>query len=264
MISAEAIQKFADLARDGQAARVVDVPGDGRTAYVWAGGQMERITVDPPLRKHSINSLEDVIALATQWRGEGCPAIVWHGHAGDGGAVITVVRDQNQRDEWATLVLSYTDGFRCLAAMRQERRGLSQTGFIRMCRFDLGLVESQVTPFRQLGWSRAAEVKGTVRRGGESLGNEVKAVAAGIDQIPETIVVSLPVYRQKGVRSPVTIECAVELDVHEEAIYLMPAPQAMEIAEDVAHAYIHDCLYDALVPGEKDEQPGIPIYYGAP
>jgi len=261
MSLADAFNRLIGLAQEAQKAEVLQLAHDGRTAHVRIGSSLQPVELGPKLRQFTLNGLGDVIALALAWEQATGRTSVWHGESACSGASVTVIYDNDARDEWARMPLIYSPAFIALADLCRNAEGMTQAALIKKLRFDLGVeTPSQLEPFRRLDWMHSSTAQGVIERGHESMGNTVNAMAQGVDKIPTTLDVIAPVYRQRGADTMLIIQCCVELDVQHQRILVVPRPHQMEGAIDSAHAWIQRHLVEAFVEAGAE----IPVYYGVP
>lgn len=246
----ELIQKTAQVAVKPA---VLDVPGDGRTFLIFDGTKIECHTNPPPLRKHVVHSLNDLISYVTAdpVEGETKNPVVWHGESG----VIAVLNDAD-RLETVTFRLSYGEKFKVLQWLAREKPFFDQKEFIKLLRFRLGLDNTLVVAqFRKLQWEAGATINAQVNRGDARLGKNIIEKVEGVDQLPEELNVPSPVYAQSGERDEYLVRCGIEIDATNQVFQLIPLPDELPRVMDLAQASIHTRLEGALE---------CPVYYGVP
>jgi hypothetical protein len=260
MIPRDTLQLIQETAQAAKTPKLVDVPGDGRTAYVWDGAELREIAVKPPLRRHQVETLDDLVALAKAWAGDAdCPPIgspvAWHNRNR-----VTVVRDDAERREFATMELRFSKTLLRLADLEQDPRPMDQRQFVRLLRIELGLDTLLVAKFRKLDWQSGAATKGEVAHGRDRMGREIQAEVQGVEELPEEIDVRLAVYANPGERdeSIFLVRCAVEIDAANQRFTLTPLPDEIERVIDMAQASIRNRLEEGLA------EPEIAVYAGEP
>lgn len=232
----EALALIQETTRKADAAEFVDIPGDGRSCYVQLGGQITQFTVDPPCRHHLVHTLDDLIAAAELAAGD-APLTIWHGLS----EVVLILDDRDRRDR-VTLKLQFSRAYQTLHALDTEPRPLDQKTFVRTLRFDLGVDKADVAPWRRLEWKSTGSAVGEVEKGRDRMGRDIAAEAQGIQELPDSLLVQIPVYDQKGCRDAYPIRCDIEIDAPAQRIIFRPVPGEMQVLMDMAQASIHEAL----------------------
>lgn len=261
----ELLDGLVGLARDGAAPKPLDVP-DARTRFYLSGaGAVSSIKLEPPPRKHQVGTLADVIALANRFRedetagGDAIPGpVVWYGPD----KAVLVIDDNGHRIEQATLTLEDSQVFRTVEALAEQKPWLEQKAFIRLLRIDLAGSLPPVELLdrvRKVTFDNGQSVLGEVRRDRESLGRQItsKVAAENGAEIPEEVTLVVPVYSTPGERDRYPVRCAVEVDAMRGAFQLVPMPDEVERARNLAVESIAERL-----SGDLDS--GIPFYHGKP
>ncbi len=250
----ELIQKTAQKA---QKARLLpELSMDGRKAFVQHGDQIKEFDIAPPNRMHMVRSLVDLILFAR--RPENAAPVVWH----DASRVTLVVDDADRRD-LVCFPLTLSNRFEVLGRLAEKKPVMNQTQFVRLLRVELGLDNlATVAQFRKLDWQHTSEGSGEVQHGNNKMSKSVLAKVQGVADLPDELSIEVPVYQQAGERQVYVVRCAVEIDAVNQQLQLIPLPDEMERAVDLAQANIHERLTAAL--GAVDGQKGIPVYYGTP
>ena len=250
----ETLELIQATAVQAAAPKTIEIPGDGRTAFVQHGDLFERIEVPPALRRHQVHCLEDLIAYANQdWIRANPKPVVWHGERG-----VTVVLDDGDRRDLVEFPLTFSERFNVLTDLRAKRPLLDQRAFIRLLRIELGLDNLAVVgQFRKLDWALGDEGSANVAHGMERMGNQITARMQGVEELPDALDVAVPVYQQAGERDPYIVRCSVEIDVQNRRLQLIPLPDELERIVQLAQASIRERLDNELAEG-------IPTYYGEP
>lgn len=258
----ETLELIQETAQKAKAARLLDIPGDGRTAYMQLGGELQTVPIKPAPRNHRVCSLEDLIAFATRCRDDDTSnPVIWH--ADD--EVVLIIDDADRHDR-VTFSLTRSEPFEALWSLRNRTKpgALDLRLFIRLLRIVLGLDnQGVVDQFRKLEWKLQGDTSAEVRHAKESMGKSIMAEVQGVDDLPDELVVSVPVYRDVGERTPIDIACAIEIDARNQTLELMPLPGEVERAVQLAQADIEGRLLDTLQVDDSPE-PNVPVYYGSP
>ena len=263
MMLQEAIELIQQTAVKAAGAEIIPIDNDGRMEAVSIGGEIREIAVSPPLRKHIVHTLDDIINYVKtgsnhdhvdKYRPWHCPKhdpVVWHGEN-----TVTLILDDGNRRDSATFLLTKSDKFQTLGKLANEQPWLDQKSFIRLLRFHLGLDNVKVVaPFRRLQWETGAKVDSQVNRGDARIGKSIIETVEGVDQLPDEIDVPTPVYSESGEREEYLVRCDIEIDAANQRFQLVPLPDELVRIVDLAQASIRRRLESSLQ---------CPIYYGNP
>jgi len=247
----EAINRLAELACEGKMIAIVPGIDDPRKVYVDEGGQLKHVEIPPPLRNHTVGTLQDLIEYASRLGDDAAP-VIWH----YGNKVCLVIDDRDRRDV-VTFPLTTSAEFDAIQTSPHDT--LNQPQLIRLLRFKLGADAALIDKFRRLDWSHSTEGRAEVRHGKESLGKEITAKVEGVDELPDEIVVEIPLYEQQGEREEYEIHLGIEIDTVNQQFRVAAMPGQLRSAIDSHQDTIHSRLVRDLHT-KKD----IPIYYGSP
>ena len=252
---AEFIHSIASMARAASSTQIVRIPGM-RRLLVRSGDKVETIDLPPVRRRATFDSFSDVVNLSLD------KAVCPEPEIYVGEDSIFVFTDRNSRTEAVRMRLQVSHPF---AAMEALARSLTGSGFtpkalIRHLRFELPLpgFAPLLKSLAKVDFARRSDGKQTVSHGRESLGRQVEAVVQGVEQIPETVHVTCPVFANGGLRemSEAEIEVGVFIDVDKETIELRPIAGELEMAQRTAVGRIAAELRAAL--------PDVPVFTGEP
>ncbi len=247
----EALQFLGETFSKSQGAKLLSVPGNGRKAYVDQGGTVTPYDVTPPLREHRVNSVADLIAAAEKW--DTAP-VVWI----NGDAVVLITDDADRLDS-VTLRLSKSAAFAKLIALNQSPV-LDQQALIRVLRIDLqGTINRAdlLTAVRNIKFRVSDSGASNIQQGNESLGRTIEAEVTGAGDIPESVVVSCPVYSNPGERAlTFTVGCDLEIVPADKKFRFRPIPDEIERVTDAALQGIRDRIDEAL--------PDVATFFGSP
>jgi hypothetical protein len=221
---------------------------DPRTAFIQHGDEIKQFVVPPPVRRHTLHSLSDLIAYAQS--DAATKPVVWHGPDG-----VVLVMDDSDRRDLVTFPLTFSARYQRLRQLAADKPSFDQSRFVRLLRIELGLDNAAVvSKFRKLDWENGDKAAGRVQHGDMRLSKEVVAKVQGVDELPEEIRVPIPVYNQAGERQEYEMVCAVEIDTVNRAFQLIPLPDEIERVLDLAQDDIRKRL-----TGELET-----VYYGEP
>lgn len=247
--SREALELLLNTGQQAAKAELVDTH-DPREVVLLHGTDVTRLDVPPPVRQSVVHSLEALIELATKEAEMSVP-VVWHHNTG----VVLVLDDADRRDH-VFFPLDHSREFAELVDLNKEIVGLDQRSFVRMLRQTLGVPAAQIGPFRRIEWSVHKAAEGQVEHGNDRIGRDIQAQVGQATQLPEDMVLNVPVYEQLGERDRYQVRCDIEIDVAGERLALVPVAGEIRTVIDQAQASIHQRLDEGL--GD------VPVYYGQP
>lgn len=249
----DAIQLIQQTAQQAVGATLVKIPGDGRTAHLWANNELKPIAIEPEPRAHTLLCLDDLIEAAkAAYEPSEASVSLWHCTK-----QVQMLYDDDDRRDRATFPLSHGEQFQLLSKLDQSETPMRQKEFLRTLR-RLGVEKPIVNLFRKLDWETGAKARGDVTHGTERLGREVTAQVTGIEALPEDLTISIPVYRERGEQEPVAIRCDIEIDASQQVLAICPQAGEIDRAVDLAQWSIRKRLEDALA------DTSIAIHYGNP
>jgi hypothetical protein len=254
---AEALKYLTGLATIAAAPVKIEDGDNRRIRHVINGEVIERDLPAPP-RAHSVGCLADLIELANRFHAEESRLpVVWF----DAAAVVLVIDDDGHRLEHATMKLEVSDAFAKLTELRTSKTWHEQKDFVRLLRIDLaGTLEQTVLleRVRKLKFENGVITSSEVGRQKESLGREITSrVEAGQGELPEEVLLSVPIYKTLGETERHPVRCSVEVDPPMGRLRLMPLPDEIERVRYMAIGSIEDRLEEGL-------KEGLPAYYGRP
>lgn len=244
----EAFAYLFDSAREQQKAKLLEVPGDGRTAYVDQAGTLKEIKVSPPLRGHRVESVVDLVAAAKKWN---TAPVVWVSES-----CVVLITDDGDRRERVTMGLKLTDQFAFLV----DAQRFDQPEMIRALRVNLPGAEKRaelIAAIRSLKWRTSTSGTADLQHGNESLGKTVENEVTGAGTIPELVTVSTAVFSNPGEeKNEVTIGCDLEIDAPKQKFLFRPLPDELRAAKAKAVEDIRARIARDL--------PEVTVLYGTP
>ncbi len=269
-MTAEAIKAIQDKAVLAEEPHITN-SADGRSRMVVVNGEITTQGINPLPRDHVATSLEALIDYVARAAGLNVlpeherpedveessrpAAVVWH----DDNEVVAVLNDRDDGRDRVTLWLTLSRGMKAIMELDGNRIELPQKELIRLLRVELGVENAVVTPFRKIDWLSNATTKVDKQIRQETMGHEVNRQASGVDELPEEISVSIPVYDVAGEREPVTIRLVLEYG--DQVILCVPRPGDVQRAFDQAQKSIRDRLNRL----EQTLGPDVvPVYRGRP
>jgi hypothetical protein len=268
---ADALKFLAEQAIRGVKPEPVVLDDPDRKVFLVNGDVLE-VEVNPSPRRHTLGCLGDLIVLAKRFveiefphadtdsetvaRHEYLP-VVWY----DESRIVLVIDDDDHRAETATLKLELSDQFVRLRGLRDKPEWMDHKAFIRLLRIDFGrAIPATVLldKVRKVKLEAGQVVNSSVGRNKESLGREIQASVSGQDEIPEHVLVSIPIYKTPGETDRYEFLCAVEIDPTLATPFrLTPMPDEIERVTQFAVSSIADRLVAGLPSS-------VPAYLGSP
>ena len=227
---------------------------DDRNRRYQVGGQIQTVDIPPNPRNHLVYCLDDLISFVEHHadpEGHITPAI-WH-HTDR----VVAILDDDDRRERCGFPLEFSEPFQRLRELDVGAHKFRQREFVRFLDLILGVEKALVARFRRLDWRTQIAATGEVAPGRDRLGKEVNATVAGTAELPDDLLVNVPVYREKGETDPRVVRCRIETYPTDEVLTLRPVPGEIDAALDAAQMSIRQHLVEALGPDAR-------IYYGSP
>jgi hypothetical protein len=251
----EFIESISRLATEAVEPKTVAVPGDGRSQILRLGDKIELASVAPPVRVHSVYTLEDLVNALDKYTGD--TSSIWHGHH-----EVTAVLDDEDRRDLVGMALQESEQ---LATLRKLPKTFDQRGLVTFLRRDMAnaVSDSMVAIFRGISFRRADAGNGVVTQGGESLGRSVEAAVEGTGQIPEVLSFNVPIYTNVGLRRRYPIAVDVDVNPREATFTLTVLPDEISIAVQAMQDYIHTSLTQ-LVEETIGKTDDVRIFFGCP
>lgn len=251
LVIKEALQFLSERVATHHSAKVLSVPGDGRKVYIDQGGQLTTIDVAPALRKHTVQSVADLIEAAKRWNAK---PTIWVSD----NAIVLVTDDEDRRDV-VTMPLTKSAGFLRLEAL-EKNPTLDQLGMLRTLRIDLKGTAGRadlLTVIRSLKWRQSASGHVDVQQGKESLGKVIENEVTGAGAIPEEVMVSVPVYSNPGEsKKSYPVACDLEVIASEQVFRFRPVADELRNTLTLAQGEIVGYLGTAL--------PDVAVFFGTP
>lgn len=247
----DALELISRLACTAAEAKLVSVPGDGRTAYVAQNGTLTTFHVAPPPRQHHVNSVDDLISAAKRWN---VSPVVWISDE-----QIVLVPDDSDRRDRITLKLVKSRAHDLLWHLLENPK-LSQVDLIRLLRVHfVGAVKPAglLAAVRQIRFRQTSSGDSSIQHGNESLGRAIEIQVSGAGDIPERVEVELALFANPGEREKlVRVACDLEIVTAEQAFRLQPLPDELERVSAEAMADLHDTITTELAD--------VPVFFGSP
>lgn len=245
----EFIQEVARLAVNASGIHVERL--DNRTRLVTAnGGEPQEYTVPAPQPEDSLGSLSSFAAyVADHAKASGATAAAYVGDM-----CAWAILDPKERTGTAKLELGWTARFTrlgWLASASTNERKLDSLSAARLLTVDFAGCGGEVMAqrLRRLDFERREGGHAHSDRGGESLGKSIEARVQGVEDIPDTFSLKIPVFRTSGFRA-IVLEVQFYVELHprtpETPIEIGPLPDEFERALDDATAEAFDKIAESL------------------
>ena len=249
----QALRLIQETATQAANAQILAID-DPRVVHVRLGDALTRVEKSPPLRAHEANSIESFCAMVAALPVDGVEGgspTVWHSPE-----KITASLDDSDRRDTITCDLVKSREYETLK--RIDRQPMPQKDFCKVLKLDLGVSEAFIGQFRRLDWAFGNDASGETRRGVDKMGVSIRAEVAGVDQLPDHLVLRIPLYSTDGARMFVPIDCMIEIDPdpNRRSLTLASVPGAMEAALHEVHKQIAEAL-------AEDLPDGTPVFYGS-
>ncbi len=250
---AEAMKYVAGLATQAQSLRPVPVE-DPKVARFYDGKQVIEVAKPRAARKHVVRTLADFIAYVQDGVGASSPA-VWF----DCGRVVGVLDDGGHGLDTVTLTLTASTLFQRLMTIEKSGTFYDQKAFVRLLKIELaGTLDPNVLAnrVRSIKFENGTVTRAAVQKQRESLGREIISSVSGEQEIPEEVTLAVPVFSNPGIEFVSAVKCAVEIDPPSGTFRLVPLPDELRHALDLAVEYVGGQLRHAM--------PEVDVYWGEP
>lgn len=231
-------------------AKIVALPGDGRTVTIDRNGELEDYAVPPALRNHIVSSADDLIAAAQFWKD--ASRVIWI----DGASLVLIIDDTDRRER-VTLPLVESAVFKAVKACKAA---LSQPELIRLLRVEFRNATKAgetLAAVRRLKFRKSATGHGDIQHGNESMGQLVENEVTGADAIPESLIVNTNIYSNPGEDEKLFgIGMDLEIDAAAQKFILRPMPDEIERVTAAALQAIRERIEEHLE--------GVAVFYGKP
>jgi len=254
MLPVKTLEQIQETAVAAAAWKPLAVTDPRHAHFADREGNHHTVQIPPPLRDHHPETLDTLAALAVDANDATGDAVLWVSPQ-----AVVLVRDNADRRDVARLALVPSRQAAALGVL-DEGEALDQRAFIRLLRLDLAAPADLVARFRKLDWAKCDETRGHLGKDKESLGRNITAQVQGLEDLPETVDLEVPLYDNPDLAHTWLIRLALEVDVLNHTFTLRPLPGALARAVNLALANIAADL-KALLGGDLAN---IPIYRGRP
>lgn len=252
---AEFVNRIAVLARESAQVDVVDAR-DPRTLLLRHGGQLVERDVPPALVQMRVDALPSLVKICAQ---NDAGEVYVHPHQ------VVVLFDSKDRREQCSMLLVPTKRWTLVQQLERQAMVLTPAEAVRFLRFEMpgsgAAMEALVQALRRVDFARTSTGAARVEHGRETLGRSVEATVQGVETIPETVEIAVPVWSVRGLDDLVArVTLGIHLDVEQQRVVLRvladETERAMRQAVSAAAARIADAVeipvYEGI-PQEADE-----------
>jgi hypothetical protein len=259
MMDGKAMELLLKAGSDSRAVQVLTVNSNPNERYVVKKGDAYEVLMnDPAPRNHYPESLDSLIKIVTR-EGEHADMIsVWC----SSGAVVAVLDDYGKRINRATMKLSHSMPWTTLQQLSRSRPSMLQKQVLRTLRIDLagcGVPPDVITAVRTINFSKQESGKSEVTPSKESLDRRVLAEVSGAQKLPESFVVTLPIYENPGESALADVTVLLEVEPAEGTFCLIPLIHEMQRAVEAHQEEILMKLGCAL-----GDMPNVAVFRGCP
>lgn len=243
---ADAIAKIVQLATDAHDLKIKRVEGvPNRVWMLGRDGTATEIPITIPdwLVLDTCESFIDAIKEVLDLQVEGVRVF----HNDD--KLLADVIDGIPRSTYE-MHLSRTDQFSLLDKLSScEVRWYDHRGFLRLLRHDLAEcgTEGTASIMQRVTFKQHSGGQSDISHGKESMGRSVNSAVDAIEELPQTLLLTVPVYCEFPMIYQ-QIMCSLEIDANAARFALTPRPGQMDQAVIDAQEEIGKHLSDALPP----------------
>jgi hypothetical protein len=247
----ELFESLSNQSVKAKGARVVEPRIDPRKLMLDQDGAILEFPIPPPLRCHSLHSLQSLIDAALS--DAALKPVVYHSPE----RVVLIYDDADRRDT-AIFTLVPSPPLKTLRDF-EGREGFSarELWFLFKTTFDgCGISPELIRNLQKLRWRTGQETRTDFSQGRESIGRDVESeIHADLD-FPETIVLDLFLYENPGENHRWSVRCFLIVEAVEQRIRFGALPGELKKVEQLHQEWIANRLSEGL--GQ------VPIYFGAP
>lgn len=249
------LSEFVDrLVELGQKAKAVDfhrhddLPNE---VFVRHGDKLERIAAPPPSRGHTLAGFRDLVAALSDSKIAPNPEVYI-----DGVSVFAYC-DREKRYDDITMPLTESVRFKLCCELERPRL-FAPRDLVKFLRLELhgGAHQAVTQAVSRLDFMRTSTGKSDVKHGRETLGKSVEAVVQQADEVPESFVVTVPIWSTPGCGWTAQIEFGIYLDVEKQQVELRVLSDQCADARNGALWQLRKSIAEAC--------PDVPVFMGAP
>ncbi len=245
----EAIERIRELGVQAANPTHLTDTADGRQkVYATNKGELLHVPIGAPVRRSQVYTLDDLIRC-TQTLPLHDTFAFWHNSS-----FVRLVLDETDRRDLVVLKLEISRQFGKLLLQDAGEDRYSQSEFVRMLHRTMGVDAATVAKFRRLDFKVIQMAEGEHEHGKDRMGKSVHAEVKGTSDLPDELLVTIPVYNTPGERQVESIRCSIDLDPQRSEILMRPLPGELSIALENRQRQMQSTLLDVT---ER-------VYWGTP
>lgn len=250
----EFVQSIQELAASGEQPHIVHLSRK-ESALVIGGQIVEKLPRMLPPRRHQAATLESLLFAVSCW-GKEEEFVIFQSPDR-----IVAVLDDSERFDTVTLALAYSERWQALHSLIKGGGALDHKQLIRLLNVTLrgGVNPTLVAQLRQINFTAGQTGGSGIQHGRESMGRSVEASVLGTADIPESFLVSVPVYSNADLREPQQVELTLEIDVGRQSFNVLPAADELTRGQQAMATTIRERCIDKLGECVLD---GVPNFLG--
>lgn len=239
-LDGNAVTNIERITKEAARAVVLSVPGEA-PGHAWIqnpGENAERVELVAQPRKYSAFSLDGLRGQIDHFASEGDGSASVLALVGRGR--VTVMLDEAEtRLHRLTMDLPVSKPFAFLTSLANSVQKYDQKQVVWALRTQIGADNIMPTDLlarlKSLKFTQSSDGNSDIKVGRESMGKQVvAAVVGGGKDLPESCVLSVPVYADLVLSGEVQmqpIECAIDIDIAEATFIVKPMPGELERAQ---------------------------------
>lgn len=249
------LSEFVDrLVALGQKAKAVEfhrhehLPNE---VFVRHGDKLERITAPPMSRGHTLTGFHDLVTALGDSKIAPNPEVYIDG--------VSVFAYCDREKRWDDLDMPLTESARFKLCCELEKpRGFAPRDLVKFLRLELhgGAHQAVTQAVSRIDFMRTSSGKTDVKHGRETLGKSVEAVVQSAEDIPESFVVTVPIWSTPGCGWTKPIEFGIYLDNEKQQVELRAFSDECAQARNAALADLRNAIAEAC--------PEVPVFMGSP
>lgn len=218
---AEFLKALVELVRDAEKPTVMRVEGRPNEVYVkWPGDpDVESLPIQPPPRQIKLASPDELVSFlmheqAREEKARETPLVFLSESR------VTAYLDPKDRRETVFAPLTLTQRVGNLAGLRGGR-SFQVRDLVRFLRFEVEGGEQYLPKFSKLDFSRKSTGRQESSVARESFGKSVEMEVQGVQDMPEFLVLSAPVFNESGASfARMEVRAGVIIDHENQAVVL--------------------------------------------
>ena len=252
----EALQELAATAVKASLPQPKEIDPTKVYIIINGEGKPELIGNETPWRNHYANDLLTIAAFSAKFK----QSAIWYSRD----AVVCLIDDTKRREK-VTLDIATSNQVVKLKALEEQKPLMSQRDVLFMLRTvftpaALAKFPKLIDLLRQVKFATGEKSESNVQRGKSSVGKSLQVEASFIEDVPDQITLSIPVFANAFARWTFDVICALEIYEAEQKIQLFPLPGEVEKAVAAGE----ESLCTALTRAANEVTSSAPIYYGTP